>query len=713
MIQWLWCSSAETKITRSVSSHRDRFLMEATTDPRKVVAREALEEPAEEKDRARAAARLGTSPPKVVTKAPDQTELQDDDNDDGSFKRPRRKVSPEKIRTHSVDEHGSGNDSATEHNHYGPVGADGDELMRSCAEYARKPQEGVQDVLSFLSRFNLDIRHMVDDPVEDPLKRMMELSLEYGVVAPVAFSRKYNVIGEASAPFVIDIALNPEVNEFIAASRTMGEEDIEGFYRTFLSHYALVGNSTIKEQLMDSDDEISEFVNDTYGSDQPVKLSIASLSNSTGIPQDHWKELLTLFGRSKHASYEHVTAEEQALAMVAYLSRPDQRLNNRLVLAWHVLRYLVSPKLDVLEALNRTGAYENLDGVAMLTQEDKCHRLVDNVIGVPYKALDMLEGENAVSIETISNVTRFMAEFQDAAAFVFRDGAKLQDVVASKAASAEGSTTPASRHVALFPESPAGSSEAEYLFRALGDTRTDTATSTEPDQAASAPTFPKLWLRRLRAWHALPPLVQALLPAMVSVVNVDSLAAFFRPPYYDVRALPAYNFAALGQIIAQAMAHELIKRRSDDPAVGERWRRFWDEDDQVTGSSVYCLYAGYSENDTRRQSRLEESDLPKEARLDELLGSRIAYLAFQRARHSNASDGGYAQTLPGVRLSSKQLFLVMHCALSCAMGAGHSPAVVIPPDRRCMVMYKARKRFIDTPCGKGPGERVPNECRYL
>ncbi|KAL3238809.1 hypothetical protein MRX96_021839 [Rhipicephalus microplus] len=613
---------------------------------------------------------------------------------------------------HSVDERGSGNVSATGHYHYGPVGADGDELMRFCAEYARKPQEGVQDVLSFLSRFNLDIRHMVDDPAEDPLKRMMELSLEYGVVAPVAFSRKYDVIGETSAPFVIDIALNPEVNEFIAASRTMGEEDIEGFYRTFLSHYALVGNSTIKEQLMDSDDEISEFVNDTYGSDQPVKLSIASLSNSTGIPQDHWKELLTLFSRSKHASYEHVTAEEQALAMVAYLSRPDQRLNNRLVLAWHVLRYLVGPKFDVLEALNKDGH---------LTQEDKCHRLVDNVIGAPYKALDMLEGENAVSIETISNVTRFMAEFQDAAAFVFRDGAKLQDVVANKAASAEGSTAPASRHVALFPESPGGSSEAEYLFRVLGDTRTSPTPAcrrTLPRRQSKTrqpvpPTFPKLWLRRLRAWHALPPLVQALLPAMVSVVNVDSLAAFFRPPYYDVRALSAYNFAALGQIIAQAMAHELIKRRRDDPAVGERWRRFWDEDDQVSGSSVYCLYAGYSENDTRRQSRLEESDLPKETRLDELLGSRIAYLAFQRARHSNASDNGYAQTLPGVLLSSKQLFLVMHCALSCAMGGGHSPAVVIPPDRRCMVMYKARKRFIDTPCGKASGERVPNECRYL
>ncbi|KAL1483588.1 hypothetical protein MTO96_033086 [Rhipicephalus appendiculatus] len=640
--------------------------MEQTPDPRKLVARAALEEPAEAEDRARAAvSRVTTS-----TTAAGQAKVPD--NEDGGFKRPGRNASLENMRTacnnsvcqhlkdwfvdtvgrqadpckkrntfvcdssvtfpsfpendteHTAEKYGSSNDSAIEHFKYGPTGTDGDELMQSCAEYARNPQEGVQDVLSFLSRFNLDIRHMVDDPTEDPLKRMMELSLEYGVDTPVAFSRKYDVIGEASAPFVIDIALNPEMNEFIAASRTMGEEDIEVFYRTFLSHYALVENTTIKEQLMDSDDEISEFVNDTYGSNQPVNMSIASLSNSTGVTQDHWIELLTLFGRSKHASHKHVTADEQALTMVAYLSRPDHRLHNRLVLAWHVLRYLVGPKLNVLSALNTTGAYGDLGGIVTLTPEDKCRRLVENVIGVPYKALWTCWKQ-------------------------------------------------------------------------------DNATTTEQDQAATARNFLKLWLRRLRAWHVLPPLVQALLPGMASVVNVDSLSAFFRPPYYDARALPAYNFAALGQIIAQAMAQEMIKRRRDDPVVGERWRRFWDGGDHVTGSSMYCLYAGSN----------EENELTREARLDELLGSRIAYLAFQRARNSNASDSGQARTLPGVLLSSKQLFFVMHCALSCAMGGDHGPAVASTPDRRCVVAYKTRKHFIDTPCGKASGEKVPNECRYL
>ncbi|XP_050029642.1 uncharacterized protein [Dermacentor andersoni] len=589
--------------------------------------------------------------------------------------------------------------------------------MKSCAEYSRSPNEGVLDVLSFLSRFNLDLRHMADDPSEDPLQRMVELSLEYGVDAPVAFSRKYDVIGDPSAPFVVDITLNPEVNEFIAASRAMGEDDIEEFYRSFLHQYALVNNNTITEQLMDSDDEISEFVNDTEKSTEPVKMSIASLSDSTGVTSDRWKELLSLFGGSKqHASYEHVTADEQALAMVAYLSQPGDRLSKRLVLAWHVLRYLVGPKADVLAALNRTRANEELpeDNVAVPTPEDKCQRMVEKVSGVPYRALDMLEGQNVVSAETISDVTRFMAEFQDATAFIFRDGAKFGDVMATtRASSPQGSTAPAKPQVALFPKSAAEGSDPEHLFAALGVARTSTAgTPEQRGDAVTARSFPQLWLRRLRAWHALPPLAQALLPAMASVVNVDSPAAFFRPPYYDAGAPPAYNIAALGQVIAQAMAHELIERRRADPAIDERLRRFWDEGDHANGSSMYCLYAGYNKSGTWRQSRLNESDINNRVRLHDVLGSRIAYLVFQRARHSKATVSGQTRALPGVRLSSKQLFFVMHCALSCAMGGDHGPAIS-PADQRCMVVYRTRKRFIDTPCGQASSKSIPNECRYL
>ncbi|XP_075726049.1 uncharacterized protein LOC142767720 [Rhipicephalus microplus] len=136
---------------------------------------------------------------------------------------------------------------------------DGQELMNSCLEYARKPTEGVQDVLSFLQHFNLDLRRMKDDPSEDPLQRMMQLSLDYGIDAPVSFSLNYDVTAEGPAPFSLVITLNPEVREFVSARRSLEEDEVDDFYQYLLAHYALVDDENVTAQLADTDDE-SEFV---------------------------------------------------------------------------------------------------------------------------------------------------------------------------------------------------------------------------------------------------------------------------------------------------------------------------------------------------------------------------------------------------------------------------------------------------------------------
>ncbi|KAH6942635.1 hypothetical protein HPB50_008750 [Hyalomma asiaticum] len=236
------------------------------------MGRAAQEKTAAAKHKAKTAAPRMTSPTAAGT-TPERPATTSGQGavQEGDFEAPLGKVSGKNVRaycnnsvcrhlkewfieTHSAVVHGSRESAHSNSYSYGPIRADGDDLMQSCVEYSKRPEAGMQDVLSFLSHFNLDIRHMADDPAEDPLKRMMELSLDYGVDAPVAFTRHYDVTGDASAPFVIDIALNPEMNEFISASRTMGEEDIEVFYRSFLKQYALVENNTIKEQLMDSDD---------------------------------------------------------------------------------------------------------------------------------------------------------------------------------------------------------------------------------------------------------------------------------------------------------------------------------------------------------------------------------------------------------------------------------------------------------------------------
>ncbi|KAH6936351.1 hypothetical protein HPB50_016332 [Hyalomma asiaticum] len=590
----------------------------------------------------------------------------------------------------------------------GTGAADRQELMKSCLDYAWNPAEGVQDVLSFLQHFNLDLRRMEDDPTEDPLRRMMQLSFDYGVDTPVSFSRKYDVIAEAPAPFTMQITLNPEVAEFVNTLHSLEEDDIDDFYQFFLAHYALVDDPNVTQQLIDADEEIAEFVNETAAAaGRRLRMTVANLSDAAGIPTDRWEQLFARFGLSKHGVGVHVVADQPALLLVAFLSRPTEMLAMRRALAWNVLRYLVGPKADVVAALNWTRTVEDVTdrlGV-MPTPESKCQRLVETLSGVPHGVLKFFEGENVVPAATISDATGLMAELQEAVASIFKG-------------SATNDSSPVVAATHSPPSATAGATSQAALFSDF--TRSTNGTMLQGPTGAGG-SFPRRLLRRLRAWHALPPLAQALLPAMTSVVSVDSPAAFFRPPFYVPRAPPVYNLAALGQVVAQALAHALLERRLTDPAVGEHWRSFWESVDAADDHSIYCLHTAHNKNYTWLQRRLNESELDDGPRLRKALGSRIAFLAFQRTRRTNARLGSSRRlptaVVPGVHLSRKQLFFVMHCALGCAMAGERARALPRTPDdqqQRCMVVYETRRHLDDRHCGgRLASGSTPNDCRYI
>ncbi|XP_077489155.1 uncharacterized protein LOC144099981 [Amblyomma americanum] len=605
-----------------------------------------------------------------------------------------------------------GGDDITKKQQHTFSGEDGERrLLKSCLEYAESPDEGVEDIAAFMSHFQLDLRHMVDDPAEDPLDRMMELSLDYGIDSPVSFSRKYNVTGEASAPFVFEITLNPEVKEFLNGVESLDDEEVEDLYDLLLARYALLNDSDVTKQLIDADDDIADLIKHTKNSAQPDRMSIANLAETTTVRTDRWRQLFARFGHSEAAVYEHVAADEQAVAFLAYRSQSGGKLGMRRVLAWHVLRYLVGPKADFLSELNRTRAAGDIleDDIFIASPERKCGGLVSKVSGVAYRALDILEGTDVVPVQTIVDVTRLMAEFQDAISSVFT---LPKGQTGNLSAVAVASQT---NHVPLFAGRMHGRSHPGNLFTAF-DGLSENASGLTEDLATGGRSFPLAWLRRLRAWHSLPPLVQALLPAMASVAKVAQPAALFRPPYYDVTAPPAYNFAALGQIIAQAMAHELVNRRGEEEETDARWQRLWERTDAVDADSVYCMRAAFNKNGTWRQTRVDEKELAGRAALDEALGTKIAIMAFLSARREGtAGQNGPMMVLPGVELSSKQFFFVMHCALSCARaGSGADAVRTLPPtDQRCMVVYNTRKQAMDKPCGQLGGREIPNECRYI
>ncbi|XP_077491774.1 uncharacterized protein LOC144102357 [Amblyomma americanum] len=129
------------------------------------------------------------------------------------------------------------------------------ELADSCTHYAANPREGVDDVLAFLSHMNLDLRRMKKDTTKHPVAQMMELSLEYGIDALVAFSREYDVTGNVSTCFSLQIRLNQEVEQFFSVLQSLEEDATEEFYSLVLKRYALVNDTGLAEELLEEDED--------------------------------------------------------------------------------------------------------------------------------------------------------------------------------------------------------------------------------------------------------------------------------------------------------------------------------------------------------------------------------------------------------------------------------------------------------------------------
>ncbi|KAH7949617.1 hypothetical protein HPB49_012789 [Dermacentor silvarum] len=446
------------------------------------------------------------------------------------------------------------------------------EISKACLRYAWNPEEGVEGILAFLSHFKLDLRNMAEDTTEDPLERMIELSLGYGLDVLVSFSLDYNVTGDIFHAFDVQINANSELEEFFWSVGSLNEEAVDDFYQLLLRRYALVEDSEIVQHLQEADADISDILNVTTESGTRAKTSIAELAKATGVTTGRWRELLGGYCPTQSTCNDYVVTNERALALVAYVAQAGGGLRMRRLLAWHVLRYLVGPKADVLAVLNHTGLESDL-------QED-------------YDVAVSLRMD-AVSTQSIVSVANFMVHFQNAVASVFKSPLNNRSGGATRNVTKQ--------HDGVIPVGNA----REHLDSGRGDpfaafTGIEKHNGDTNDQqlALKGSSFPLLWLRRLRAWHALPPLLQALLPVMASLVHIKRPNDFFRLPYYDIRALAAYNFAALGHVVARAMARKLDEPRRNDKSKGERWQRFLDRTEIIDSSVTYCAEA------TRNEARM-------------------------------------------------------------------------------------------------------------
>ncbi|XP_049523915.1 uncharacterized protein LOC125945707 [Dermacentor silvarum] len=455
---------------------------------------------------------------------------------------------------------------------------DSNELFQSCFRYSMLRKEGVEDVLLFLSNFNLDFRHMVEDSNEHPLTRMMELSFDYGIDVPVSFTRMHNIAGDGPQAFVLQVNINQEVNEFFVALDGLDETEVKEFYELCLSHYALLNHTSFAEELIDAD----------------------------------------------------------------------------------------------------------------------------------------VERNGAVPVDTIAKVAIFMDQFQSAIAFVYNSSQQIVRFASPASSTTLAAAGTPSKEVALFPKLTSPNGAPGELFTAMEGAKKETGGPKEKEATEAGRSFPLLWLRHLRAWHALPPLVQALLPVMVSL-DKDRPASFFRLPYYDAAALPAYNFAGLGQVIARAFVHRNEEMLRHNPAMRERWNRFWGATGAINRGATYCLVTGRRQNDTSRRGTPNGTRTSEWVIRDQGPTLKLSYLAFLRSRRTNTGLTKPKERLAGIRLSREQLFLTMHCALSCSMGVGLDTTTrQMTTRQKCVVDYATTlKRFFDGPCTNATRTNSPHKCSYL
>ncbi|KAL1454780.1 hypothetical protein MTO96_043664 [Rhipicephalus appendiculatus] len=121
-------------------------------------------------------------------------------------------------------------------------------------------------------------------------------------------------------------------------------------------------------------------------------------------------------------------------------------------------------------------------------------------------------------------------------------------------------------------------------------------------------------------------------------------------------------------------------------------------------------------NDTSRLETTNETRTPNWSLGDDNLALKLSYLAFLRSRGpSTGATAKPGERLPGIRLSGEQLFLVMHCALSCSAGDGlHDTSREVATRQKCVVDYTTTlKRFADGPCTNAPRVNSIDGCSYL
>ncbi|XP_070388945.1 uncharacterized protein [Dermacentor albipictus] len=599
-----------------------------------------------------------------------------------------------------------------------------EELHRACLNYVSQKDDGVSSVRQFMAQFGLDLGSLKTDSSTDLMYTMTQLSFEYGVHSLLAMDRAFSLVADPARPFTVLMNISGSASELFAQWEKVTVEDWTPYYKGCLEVYGLTAIDTdldaLVAELIARDKEIAEAHRAVLDKPQQDKehFTLDVAGEHIGVSPDFWLASIRLHGRTDYDLSDGVRSTEAILSVAAAALRDeDKSMSSRKVVSWHLIRSLMGHKKECLAAF-KTALDTAGEKPALDTPEEICKMHLGFTETIHGEAIGLIEGPSAIPIARMLHITRMMARLQQTAAAIIRGplGLRLISADASEVASM------------TFPESTnAHSSQAPRFFAGV---------DTIPQGG-----FVADWLRRLRAWHVLPPVFQAHLKLLAEAVSetlddtVKTVGQLFEPPYYYDDGLAAYNYAVLGQIISYQIAEYIKSKITEDEKAN--WKTYWENNDALDYKSVYCLFYsnetthGHSVNKnggtamsrshtestshdgnsstakkkSKRQThyRIDEALFDEEKQASHIRGSRIAYTTFQ------ALPSMQRQVLPSVQLSPAQLFLVAHCAFSCTRASpenAHKPANAL-----CMVIFIHSRGLASLPCGHGR-DRAFGPCTY-
>ncbi|KAH7965780.1 hypothetical protein HPB49_010793 [Dermacentor silvarum] len=283
------------------------------------------------------------------------------------------------------------------------------------------------------------------------------------------------------------------------------------------------------------------------------------------VVPETWLAGIRKHGRAEYDASTGVITTIQYLRVAGLVLRPEKRFAMRKLIAWHLLRSLVAPKDLCLAAYNAALVNPSSKfGPDVVTSDTICKEMLEFTSNIRGHAIYLLEGSDAVPLERLLEVTLMMARIQRTIA--------VNRLGAARVRSTDEDTSLKS---VSFPKVAVSSNTSGVIPNLFA--RVD----------ALPGGFIADWLRRQRAWHGLPPILQGHLAALsLAAVDFKEVLGYFRPPYYYEDGLASYNYAVLGQAMplfgylradTQDSCYGVVTVRSSDTEATLRESLYWPE----------------------------------------------------------------------------------------------------------------------------------------